>query len=467
MRYDMAKILLILPHLPQRMGAPYLGQQYIAASLIQAGHHVTCIDMAAVYHAPTTEDVLRHVREHSPDMIGMTLFTYNARRGYLLAQKLKGMTRLLVAGGPHPTVLPEEPLHHGFDVSVIGEGELAVREITESVEGRLSLADIPGIAWRDEEGLHRSTPRAANNELDTLSFPMLSYESYDHSAYTPQGLMVPGGLMTSRGCPARCTFCANYVTGRAYRWRSAENVVREMVALRQKHGVTHFPFWDDAFTARRPRLLALCDAIEAEPLLKGITWTCITPGNMVKPSDLTRMKAVGCTAVNFGLESGDARILRIIQKGTRPERVKASLEAAHGLGMLTIVNFMFGFPEETLESLNNTLQWMKDLAPFTHYFNNRGVLVPFPGTSIYDQWKNKFDLHEWWLDDAKIIDEPNPFVLQPQELQDYLEWDPTLDLDFFRYTPEIREKIAACVRFKAQHNAKSMQTWRRANASSS
>ncbi len=95
--------------------------------------------------------------------------------------------------------------------------------------------------------------------------------------------------MTSRGCPARCTFCANYVTGRGYRFRSTESILAEMVSLSERWKITNFPFWDDAFTARRPRLEALCDGILASDELSGATWTCITPGNMVKPFDLERL----------------------------------------------------------------------------------------------------------------------------------------------------------------------------------
>lgn len=455
----MARVLLYLPHLPQKMGAPYLGQQYIAASLIAAGHTVKCVDLAAILWRGTDEDAVEEARAFGPDLVGMTLFTYNALRGYRLAARLRavGYDRLLVCGGPHPTVLPEEPLAHGFDVSVAGEGEHAIVALAAAVDAPRDLLGsvldrvrkIPGCHTKDGAG----PPAGFIDDLDALPFPHISYPAFDARHYSPLGHRIAaGGMMTSRGCPARCTFCANYVTGRGYRFRSTESIIEEMVALSDVADIANFPFWDDAFTARRPRVEALCDAILAHPELAGATWTCITPGNMVKDFDLIKMREAGCMAVNFGLESGDLGILKVIQKGQRPDQVKAAVMAAKKAGMMTIVNFMFGFPEEGVAELQRTLDLMHELAPWVDFFNNRGVLVPFPGTAIYDQHAARYRLHGWWLDPARVLDEPDLHVLGADGAQAALESDPTLELDFFGYSAAVRDKIAECVRFKGRHN---------------
>ncbi len=449
----MARVLLILPHLPQRMGAPYLGQQYIAAALMRDGHDVRCLDMAAAFFDGDETTAVELATSYNPDMIGMTLFTLNAARGYQLAKKLKTHTRLLIAGGPHPTVCPKEPVENGFDVSVSGEGEWAVLEYARWLD---KGGERPVVAGCREHSI-KGPPREPIEDLDALALPYNAYPAYNAQAYSPAGLVVPGGMMTSRGCPARCTFCANYVTGRAYRWRSAENVIEEMVALRTQHGVHHFPFWDDAFTARRPRLNTLCDAIQATPALKGVTWSCITPGNMVKPHDLVKMRKAGCVAINFGIESGDYNILKVIKKGQKPQQVIDAVRAAKEAGMSTVVNFMFGFPEEGLIELQNTLDLMQKLAPYTDFFNNKGVLTPFPGTTIYDANHKKYGFTKWWMDLKMIPDEPNLFKLDLDATQRYLRHDPTLDLDFFSYAPDIKEMIAACVAFKAEHNARHVE----------
>jgi len=463
----MVKVLLAVPHLPQKMASPYLGQQYIAASLMAAGHTVKCIDLAALLWPRDgdrgEDEALAQARAFDPDIIGMTLFTYNALAGYQLAERLRaeGLGRLFVAGGPHATVRPEEPLAHGFDVSVSGEGEHVIvaiaqalaqpRDLLGSVIAR--IATIPGCYTLEGAG----PSQGFLDDLDALPFPHISYPSYDAGIYSPLGRIQTGGMMTSRGCPARCTFCANYVTGRGYRFRSTEHIIAEMAALSEVTEVNNFPFWDDAFTARRPRLEALCKAILETPELNGATWTCITPGNMVRDFDLVMMREAGCVSVNFGLESGDYNILKVIQKGQRPEQVKASVKAAQAAGIATIVNFMFGFPEEGVTELQNTLDLMHELAPYTDFFNNRGVLVPFPGTAIFDQHVGRFGFDKWWLDPNKVRDEPNLHAMGQAELVKAVELDPTLDLDFFGYTTEVRDKIAECVRFKAEHNQRTIR----------
>ena len=428
----MIRALLVLPPLPQPMNAPYLGQQYVAAALLSAGHAVRCLDLANVRETEARARFAQELRSFRPDLIGMTLFTYNALAGYRLAATMPEASAVLIAGGPHPTVLPEEPLSHGFDLSLSGEGEHAIVAIAEALERGGSLDTIPGLHTRTGRG----PPHSAIEDLDALPFPHAAAASTHAGA-------VAGGGVTSRGCPARCTFCANYVTGRAYRWRSPENVVAELVTLRRKYGLNHVPFWDDAFTARRPRLEALCDAILAEPELRGMTWTCITPGNMVLPRDLERMRRAGCVAINFGIESGDRSILRAIRKGQTPERVVAAVVAAREAGMTTIVNFMFGFPEEGPEELANTRALMIQLAPMTDFFNNFGVLVPFPGTAIYDRYHLEYGFTSWWLDPARIPAAPGAD----------LGHDPALERNFFDYEPHLKDRIADLVRWKARHNA--------------
>jgi radical SAM superfamily enzyme YgiQ (UPF0313 family) len=180
---------------------------------------------------------------------------------------------------------------------------------------------------------------------------------------------------------------------------------------------------------------------------------------MIKPLDLERMRAAGCVSVNFGIESGDPAILKAIQKGQRPDDIRAAVRYAKEAGMTTIVNFMFGFPEEGPEQLQRTLDLMIELSELTDYFNTRGVLVPFPGTRIYDRWADEYQLRDWWLDIENVPIEPD--LSDPLELLDYQEKDPTLELDFFRYTDDVRRAIAECVRYKADHNRRKIESLQR------
>ncbi len=446
----MARVLLIIPLLPQKMGAPYIGQQYIASSLLKDGHEVRCLDLSAPRFSGRDEDAVVLAESWRPDMIGITLFTQNAARGYRLAKMLRHTTRLLIAGGPHPTVCPDESNGFGFDAVVRGEGEFAVMGYARWLDKNAKIAPLGGRRRVIPEIGSLSQEPIKN--LDDLPFPLESYSCFEVQAYSASAMVVPGGMITSRGCPSSCTFCANSVTGRTHRWRSSSNVVAEMIQLREKYNLAHFSFWDDAFTANSPRINDLCEAILDEQALNGITWSCITPANMVKPKNLAQMKKAGCVAINFGIESGDDNILKIIQKGQRPKQVKAVLAAAKAEGMTTIVNFMFGFPEEGLIELEHSMGLMCELSEQTDIFNNSGVLVPFPGTVVYNRNHEKYGFTRWWLELKYVPVEPNLFDFDPESAQKYLEYDSTLDMDFFHYSDAVRDKIAECVLFKAMHN---------------
>jgi len=432
------------------MGAPYLGLQYVASSLLSRGHDVRCLDLAAVRSVTTDEDAIALVDAYCPDVVGMTLFTYNALAAYELGARLADKNIALVAGGPHVTVRPLEALDRGFDAAVVGEGELAMAAIADAIDRGAAPA-----TWHQIPGVSTHAGRSGGgflDDLDGLPFPHRSLGVFDVDAYGGSSWLTPGGTVTSRGCPARCTFCANYVTGRTFRYRSAANVVAELIELKDRHGLRHFAFWDDAFTANRPRLAELCDALVAEPRLDGMTWTCITPANMARGPTLERMAAAGCVAVNFGIESGDPSVLKGIRKGQRPQTVIDAVRTARGLGMKTVVNFMFGFPGEGLDELDATAAVMREIAEAADFFNNRGVLVPFPGTPVYEAHHQTYGFTNWWLNERYVAAEPDLFALDPHAAQRYLELDPALELDFFGYAPDVRERIAELVRFKARHN---------------
>lgn len=452
----MARCLLILPSLPQKMGAPYLGMQMVAAALMAAGHTVRCLDLAAVRSTMSDEDCAAEVALWAPDLLGMTLFTYNAKAGYELLRRLHGVGAITVAGGPHVTVRPEEAIAFGFDLAVTGEGERSAVEIAD----RLWEAHGDISAFSDISGVVTAASRTVGgflDDLDALPYAHTALPAFQPEIYGNGTWVVTGGTVTSRGCPARCTFCANYVTGRSFRYRSALDVVAELVTLRQEHDVRNFAFWDDAFTAHRPRLRELCDAMDATDTLSDTTWTCITPANMANKATLERMAASGCVAINYGIESGDASVLQTIEKGQKPQQVVDAVRTASALGMSTVVNFMFGFPGEGPTEIEATVDLMRELSSSADFFNNRGVLVPFPGTPVYEQHHEHFGFTDWWLDDAYLQAEPDLFALDPRAAQAYLRHDPALDLNFFRYDDATREAIAKGVRFKAEHNEQTLR----------
>jgi anaerobic magnesium-protoporphyrin IX monomethyl ester cyclase len=451
------RVVLVNPPSPERLGAPLLGQQYVAAALVARGCEVRVLDGAARHVAHDLDGIVADVERFAPHIVGVGLFTRWVWHAYRLVDALRGRVPLLVAGGAHATVRAEETLARGFDVAVEGEAEATIVRLVDRVEGRARLEEIPGIRWRDADGtIRRGPPAEVVADLDRLPFPVLAQDLYDPRWYSPSATdVIPGGVLTSRGCPARCTFCANYVTGRGFRYRAAASVVAELNAWHRRTGVTFFPCWDDALTANPTRLLALCETL-ARDLEFPLAWSAITRATMVTPRLLAAMRRAGLVTVNFGVESGDDAVLRAIKKGVTTEHVVRALAWAKSEGLRTAANFMLGFPQETPAALERTLAFMQRIAPLTDTFSTLGVVVPFPGTPLYDNFHAAYGFTDWWLREDHARHDPPPPVDDADRFYRHYIDDANLALDFFRYTPEMRALIRECLRFKAEHNLRAM-----------
>ncbi|HWA28038.1 MAG TPA: radical SAM protein [Lacunisphaera sp.] len=453
----MKRVLLINPPSPERLGAPLLGLQYVAASLLRHGHEVRVLDAAASYAAPDEAAILAVVEEFKPDVVGVALFTRWVWHAYRLAGKLRGLGPVLVAGGAHATVCAAETLEQGFDLAIAGEAELTFPRVLAALEGGEDLGAIPGVWFRDNSGGIAHGPCAvAVADLDELAPPWQAQHLFDPRGYSAEGsTRIPGGILTSRGCPAKCTFCANYVTGRSFRYRGAQNVVDELNAWHVQSGATFFPCWDDALTANIPRLLELCAALERD-LKFPFSFAAITRANMVTPALLAALKRAGLVHVNFGVESGDDAVLRAIRKGIRTEQVVKALQVARDLELRTACNFMLGFPEETPEAIGRTLGFMERIAPLVDTFSTLGVVVPFPGTPIYDLNHEKYGFTRWWLREEFSHFEPMPPVTDFDRYYRHYIDDRNLELNFFHYTDAHRDAIRAALRYKGEHNLRMM-----------
>src|SRR5712671_130991 len=276
------RVLLINPPSPEQLGSPLLGLEYVAASLLARGCEVRVIDAAARHFPHDAEWILREAESFAPRIIGFSLFTRWVWHAYALAEQLCGGPWLLVAGGAHTTVCPEETLQRGFDVAFTGEAEQSLVRVVDWLEGRDDLGCIPGAVFRRPGGgIGAGPPAQFIEQLDALAPPYLAQKLFDPRWYDPSGReTAPGGILTSRGCPARCTFCANNVTGRSFRYRSAENVTEEINAWHERYGLAYFPCWDDALTANSSRLMELCAAIERDVRFP-FAFGAITRANMV------------------------------------------------------------------------------------------------------------------------------------------------------------------------------------------
>ncbi len=390
--------------------------------------------------------------------MGLHIKTLEAQPAYAAAAELRRKyAGKLVAGGPHASVCATEALRNGFDFVVRGEAESSLPELASALANKLDLARILGISWNDRGLLRHNTDRPFRTDLDALPDPLSALDAFDPQAYGAKQPVAPAGLLSSRGCPAACTFCANNVTGRKFRFHSPERVAAESTRMRDDFGVPAFSFFDDSFAVGRTRIEKLCRALE--PI--GVQWTCTAhPSHLDRPV-IERMKRAGCGGLDIGLESGDADRLERIGKGVTTERALEVLGWAQDLGLHTVVNLMVGWPDETESELEATLAFIERAAPLAGGFNARGVLVPHPGTEIYERYHARFGFSEWWLCEAPIPYQPFPEAWTSEEVERAYAADPALDRNFFDHSLARQALMTEVLEQKARHTLARLGAWAR------
>jgi magnesium-protoporphyrin IX monomethyl ester (oxidative) cyclase len=440
--------LVYPPSRTQPHHTPPMGPLMLAAVLERAGHEVRLVDANAVHHRLDSEGVAREVAAFRPDVIGVTLVTPLAQEAYRLTGLLRPLGAPLLAGGPHATLLPEEPLAHGFDAVVVGEGEPVIAQAVEALAGRGAREDVPGLAWCGQTGLvHRTAPLPPPPDLDALPWPALHLA--DAARYDPAADCVL--VMSSRGCPARCAYCAGGLFGRRFRFRSAENVVAELIERHRTLGARHFLFVDDSMGVNRERLREICRLLVEARL--PVTWQMMTRVDSMDPGQLRLAAAAGCTRIDYGLESGSPETLRRIHKPHTLEMARQVVVDTAAAGIQPYVFFILGFPWEDPPALDETLALMRFLAPYVENFHPAiaSILIPFPGTEIYQRYADQFGFAGWWLGGGRSYDAPRPETHAYHECVLYRN-GAVLDADFFRYAAPVRRKIFEIFRFMYFHN---------------
>jgi radical SAM superfamily enzyme YgiQ (UPF0313 family) len=389
----MKVVLIKAPYLqifgPMRKSAPRyfpLGLGYIAAALRQAGHDVVFLDPEI--QGLTDQALLQRIQSENPTLVGIGCATPNFIVAHQLAQQIKRCLEVVtVLGGIHASSVPREILEHHpeFDVLVVGEGEETVVELAAAIASHgldpLHLAAIKGIGYRFQHQVMLTPRRALRADVDAIPFPardLAGFEHYKSPAHLELGKRT-ANMISSRGCPARCTFCESWRTlGNKFRGHSPAYMLAEIEHLVEAYGIEHVVFNDDTLTWDMERTRAFCELLLEKDL--GITWFAFSRVDTVTRELLALMKRAGCVSLNFGVESGDAHLLQVMKKGATLDQARQTLQWSREFGFKTLASFLFGLPGETRASIERTINFAIELNPNIALFN---VLVPFPGTEVY------------------------------------------------------------------------------------
>ena len=369
-----------------------MGLALIAAVLEKEGHQVTVLEANALQLK--AEDVPPLV---AADVVGLTAMTPSINAAIAIAGHLKKAYPDLpiMLGGAHATLLPEETLvaAPAIDIIVKGEGEETVVELLQALEHKQPLIKVPGISYRKDGGLLSNPLRSQGIDLDSLPFlgyHLLPWQKY--KPHPPHGRVLPfAAIITSRGCPYRCSYCSKPVFGTLFRGQSPERVIEEVIYHQKEFGIKEFAFYDDVFTLDKERTHAIADEIIKRKLK--IYWTCETRVNLVDKELLRHIRQAGCYSIAYGIESGSQEIMETLDKGINLEQAELAVRLSRDVGLQTIGYFMVGSPGESRETIDKTIQFAKKLKlDFTQF----AVTTPFPGTSLYDLYmKDRVGILPW------------------------------------------------------------------------
>ncbi|MDH4135862.1 MAG: B12-binding domain-containing radical SAM protein [Anaerolineae bacterium] len=401
-----------------------LGLGYLAAVLERAGHPVQIYD--AVVEDEPLGDVLERVKF---EVVGISSTTPLINEAWEAAREAKAHGAVTILGGPHPTLLPDESMQRPeVDLVVRGEGEDAIVEIVSNLESRISNLESPqfferavwsriaALSFRDENGEIVHNPLSPLREdLDSIPFPahhLFKIERYTNLQPLTDGLNPKARaytIITSRGCPYNCIYCSKAITGRIWRPRSPENVVAEWRLLVRDLGATEIGVTDDTMTLDMERAKTICRMLIAEGL-NTVPWITIHGINARNTDEelLRLMKQAGCKRVGFGVESGNQCVLDSIKKQQTVDEVRRAFANARKAGLETMGFFIFGLPNDTEETMEDTIRLALELDPELANFM---IAAPFPGTEMYNIVLREGHLfsHDWR--DFAIHDEKARFEI--------------------------------------------------------
>lgn len=365
---------------------PHMGLLMLGAVLRRSGHRVRLLDASAL--GLTYEETIEEIKEFRPEIIGLSAVTPSVVRTVKLAYMVKKIypSIPIVVGGPHITAVPERTMkdYPVFDYGVIGEGEHTIVDLVETLASGRTPSTVPGVAIRENGKIFFSSPRAPVKDMDALPFPawdlLDGFPHNYHPALFKYKRLPSAYIISSRGCPHKCIFCDTSVFSRSIRFHSPEYILELVDYLVKKFNIKEIIFEDDQFLLRKKRVEKICEGILRSKW--NIAWSCSGRVNSVDDIGLLKlMKLSGCWQINYGIESGNQRILDFAKKEITINQIKKAVRLTHKAGILSKGYFIFGLPYETEETMRNTIGFAKsipldDISIF--------MLTPFPGSEMYD-----------------------------------------------------------------------------------
>jgi len=375
------------------------------------------------------EDVFKNINEIKPDVIGLSAMTVEYSKAIEIGKKIKKINNApIIIGGVHISTLPVS-LEKIFDLGIIGEGEETMLELVKLYEKKHmfnieDLEKIKGIVYYAKGKIKTTEARPLIKDLDCIPFPDKKYihKNYFKKRINFDKKLVTYPIMTSRGCPYRCLFCSTSRFWKTIRFNSAGHVVAEIKDLIKNYKVERITIWDDLFTIKKDRIEKITELLKKEKLLGKVTFECMARVNTITDDICIALKKMGVVFLNFGFESGNKRVLKMLKQNVSIEQNKEAILLGKKYGFMVFGSLIFGSPTETLEEMDDTIKFI-DFA-----VKNRidglwtFVMTPFPGTPIWDIAKER----------GKVSEHMNWKLLSHQSIKNPLLLDKNIKLNDFK-----------------------------------
>lgn len=394
---------------------PPLGIMYLAsvlrASFKDRAMEIRLFDMGL--SGSPYKELETELKEFSPDFVGFSALSCDAEVIFKSASMVKEICprSFVAAGGPHATFFYDEVMKDGnMDCAVIGEAEDTIVELFSSLTDRGSgnlngLKDVKGLALRDEQkNVFLTPPRPPINDIDRIPFPawdLIDWRAYSmkprmNQVYAANPYM---GIFTSRSCPYRCAYC-HLMFGKGFRGRSPENVVDEIEALTKGFGIKEIQILDDIFNFDIERAEKICDLIIERGIKIKISFPNGLRGDRLPKRLIHKLKAAGTFFIVFAVETASERLQAHIKKNIDIEKITSAIDEAYKVGILTSGFFILGFPTETIEEIQNTIDYAcRSRLLKAHFFS----LVVYPRTDMYELARSAYPGIEFGIKDMKNV----------------------------------------------------------------
>jgi len=352
---------------------------YSTAHLIRAGHEVAYID-SVIQDYDMDRTVVEACRT-APDVIFMETTTPSIEADYANLIQLKQATgATVIVGGPHASYFHRSVLEECPAIDVVIRHEFDTK-IARVVSNLHDLRKVSGITYRDDDGINDNGDGELEQDLDNVPFPnrdVVPWNWYLEAWYSRRPFM---NMMTSRGCPYHCSFCLwpQIMYGHRQRFRSVDNVLSEIKYLVDRYGVRELNIDDGTFTTNKARVIEFCQKLRGAGLK--LIWTCNGRVDNLDDEMLSEMKQSGCKMIRLGVESGSQEVLDKIRKGLTLRQIEDGVRLVKKHGIQALGGFMFGFPYDSRESVEQTIQLAKKLSPDQVQFS---ISMCYPGTSLYE-----------------------------------------------------------------------------------